>query len=225
MKNFAKAALAASLFIAAATPAAAQVNGIATSSPEASIVRSKALNAAYQQIDQQYAAQIQQVRTIRQEASALQASLDTNSDQQLSDAEINANPAVIQQIQAKEQQASQAGRPIVLAQYYVIQQIAAEYTNARNQVIQAKKIQLMLSPEALQYAPDKVNVTEDITTALDTRVPTAAITPPANFQPTREVAALHQTIQQILVAAAQQQAARAGQAAQPAPATQQPTGR
>ncbi len=224
MKNLLTPILAAGLTLAVASPAAAQVNGIATSSPEASIVRSRALTAAYQQIDQTYAAQMQQVATIRQEAAQLQATLDTNQDQQLSQAEIDANPGVIQQIQAKEQQAATVSRPIVLAQYYVIQQIAGEYTNARDEVIRSKNIQVMLSPEAIQYGPDNINVTDDITSALDVRVPTAQTTPPAGFQPTREVASLHQTIQQVIVAAAQQRAARAAQG-QPAPAAQQPTGR
>ena len=50
------------------------------------------------------AAQIGQIRTLRQEMQTLQQSLDTDSNGQLSQAELQANPGVVQQIQQKEQQ-------------------------------------------------------------------------------------------------------------------------
>ena len=103
MKIFAKTIVAASLasVAAIATPAAAQVAGIATSSPEAVIVRSQARINAYQQIDQQFASQITQLRTMRQEMQTLQQSLDTDSNGQISQAEAQANQSVVQQLQRK----------------------------------------------------------------------------------------------------------------------------
>ena len=82
---------------------------------------------------------------------------------------------------------------------------------------------------AIQWAPPAVDVTSDIVTALNTRKPTVTTAVPAGWQPSREILQLQQTVQQILVAAAQQQAAQVQQA-QPRPATQQqppaqPTGR
>lgn len=208
-----------------AAPAAAQVNGIATASPEAVIVRSAARIAAEQQIQTTYTAQIQQVRTAQQELATLQKSLDTNNDNQLSDAELQANPAVIQQIQAKEQQTAQIAQPIRMAQFYVIEQLVNDYQNAQTVVVQQKSISMILSPDAVQYAPDTVNVTDDIVAALDQRLPTVSITPPAGWQPRRETVSLHQTVQQIVGAVVQQQAAQqAAQAQQPA-ATPQPQGR
>ena len=138
MKLFTKTIAAAALAgtAAIATPAAAQVAGIATSSPEAVIVRSQARIAAYQQIDQQFAAQIGQIRTLRQEMQTLQQSLDTDSNGQLSQAELQANPGVVQQIQQKEQQLGQASQPIVLAQTYAIEQLINDYQNVRQQVVQ-----------------------------------------------------------------------------------------
>ena len=103
--KLAKAMLAGATILGAtlaAVPAAAQVNGIAISNPEAVILQSAARQAAYQQISQQYQAQLQQLSTVRQEASQLERSLDTNSDNQVSDAEIQANPTVVAQIQQKE---------------------------------------------------------------------------------------------------------------------------
>ena len=228
MKNLIKPIMAASIAAAAiagplATPAAAQVNGIATSNPTAVILRSSARAAGYTAIQTTYAAQIQQINQMNTELATLQRSLDTNGDQQLTDAEVQANPTVVQQIQAKEQQVQTASQPIALAQYYVIEQLLNDYTNARNQVIQNKSISLMISPEALQYGPDSIDVTADILAAVDARLPTVATAVPAGWQPRRETVQMHQTVQQILVAAAQQAAAR--QAQQPAAPTAAPSGR
>jgi Skp family chaperone for outer membrane proteins len=223
MKNLLKPALAASIAAAAitlpmATPASAQVNGIATSNPTAVILRSAARAAGYAAIQTTYAAQIQQINQMNTELNTLQRSLDTNGDQELTDAEIQANPTVVQQIQAKEQQVQTASQPIALAQYYVIEQLLNDYSNAQSQVVQNKSISLMISPDAIQYAPDSVDVTNDIIAVVDTRLPTVATAVPAGWQPRRETAQMHQAIQQILVVAAQQAAARRAQeqAAQPA---------
>lgn len=226
MTSFARL-LASGAMVAAASaaaPAAAQVSGIATTSPEIVIARAAARNTAYQQIGTTYAAQIQQINAARQEIATLQKSLDTNNDNQLSDAEVKAKPAVVTQIQQKEQQINTLATPITIAQAYVIDQLAREYNAARQQVITAKRIQIMLAPDAIQYAPPAVDVTSDIVAALNTRKPTVTTAVPAGWQPGREVLQLQQAVQQILVAAAQQQAA-AVQQAQPGatpPAQQQP---
>ncbi|QKG71213.1 OmpH family outer membrane protein [Erythrobacter mangrovi] len=202
-----------------AVPASAQVAGIATSSPEAVIVRSQARINAYQQIETQYAAQIQQVRTLRQEAATLQQSLDTNKDGQLSQQEVQANPTVVQQIQQKEQAIQTASQPIVLAQTYAIEQLINDYANVQQQVINQKKIQIMLTPDAIQWAPEVVNVTDDLVNVLNQRVPAVQITPPADWRPRQESLQTQQTVSQVILQVAQQQAAQ--QAAQ----QQQPTGR
>lgn len=210
-----------------AAPAAAQVAGIATSSTEGVFYRAAARTAAYQQIQTQYASQLQQITTVRNEIQTLLKSLDTNNDNQLSDQERNAKPAVLTQVQQKEQQVNTLATPISLAQAYALDQLAREYDAARQQVITAKRIQIMLAPDAIQWGPPAVDVTNDIVTALNTRRPTVPIAVPAGWQPTREIVQLQQTIQQISIAAAQQQAAAAQQqrpaaTPSPAPAQQQP---
>lgn len=221
-RTIAVATLAAAGF--ASAPAAAQVAGIATTSPEIVIARAAARNTAYQQIGTTYAAQITQIGTLRQEVQTLAKSLDTNNDNQLSDAERGAKPAVLTQIQQKEQQVNTLATPITIAQAYALDQLAREYDAARQQVVTAKRIQIMLSPDAIQWAPPAVDVTNDIVTALNTRKPTVTTAVPAGWQPSREVLQLQQSVQQILVAAAQQQAAAVQQAqpAAPQPAQQQP---
>ncbi len=218
-KSLVAAALAGSAFVAA--PAAAQVNGIATASPEAVIVRSQARINAYQQIDQTYAAQITQARTLRQEMQTLQQSLDANKDNQLTEQEVAANPGVVQQVQQKEQQLAQLSQPIVLAQTYAIEQLINDYNNARQVVLQAKNIQILLNPDAIQYAPDNINVTTDILNALNQRMPSVQTAPPAGWQPRRDSYQTQQAVQQILLGVAQQQAAQAAQQQPPA----QPSGR
>ena len=223
----AAAGLLASAVIAP-LPAAAQVAGIATTSPEIVIARSTARNTAYQQIGTTFAAPIKQIGTIRQEIAILQKSMDSNNDNQLSDAEVKAKPAVVTQIQAKEQQINTAAMPITMAQAYVLEQLAREYDAARQQVITAKRIQIMLAPDAIQWAPPAVDVTNDIVAALNTRKPTVTTVVPAGWQPTREILGLQQSVQQILVAAAQQQAAQVQQAqpgAAPAATPPKPAGR
>jgi len=223
MKFLAKTVAAAALAgtAAIATPATAQVSGIATSSPEAVIVRSQARINAYQQIDQQYAAQITQVRTLRQEMQALQQSLDTDGNGQVTQAEAQANQSAVQQFQQKEQQLAQASQPIVLAQTYAIEQLINDYQNVQQQVVQQKNIQVLLTPEAIQWAPDTVNVTNDLVAVMNQRVPSVQITPPQGWRPRQESLQTQQTVSQILLGVAQQQAAQ--QAAQQQPA--QPTGR
>ncbi len=216
---------------ATAAPAAAQVAGIATTSPEIVLARAAARGTGYQQIGTTYGAQITQIGTVRNEIQTLIRSLDTNNDNQLSDAERTAKPAVVTQIQQKEQQINTLATPITIAQAYVLDQLAREYDAARQQVVTAKRIQIMLSPDAIQWAPPAVDVTNDIVTALNTRKPTVTTAVPAGWQPSREIMQLQQTVQQILVAAAQQQAASVQQAQPGAtpPATQpqppRPTGR
>ena len=225
MKLFAKTIAAAALAgtAAIATPAAAQVSGIATSSPEAVIVRSQARINAYQQIDQQYAAQIQQVRGIQQEMVTLRNQLDTDNNGQVSQAEAQANQGVVQQIQQKEQQMAQASQPIVLAQTYAIEQLINDYANVQQQVLQQKNIQILLTPEAIQWAPEAVNVTADLVAAMNQRVPSVQITPPQGWRPRQESLSAQQTVSQVLLGVAQQQAAQ--QAAQQQQQTAQPTGR
>jgi len=72
------------------------------------------------------------------------------------------------------------------------------------------------------YAPPAINITPQVVTSLNTKVPSVQIVPPQDWQPTRNAVAVFQQIQQVLVAAQIQQQQQ--QAAQQ-PNTQAPTGR
>jgi Skp family chaperone for outer membrane proteins len=209
---------------AIAVPATAQVSGIATAETSVAIARSKALGTAYQQIGTQYAAVVQQTK--RQEINNINAQLDTNKDKELTQAEldvaIKAKNPLLTQLDEKQKEINTLQEPIILAQLYAVEQVAVKYEAAQQAVVAAKKISVILAPDAFVWAPEAVDVTSAITAELDKAIPAASITPPAGYRPSRQIGALYQQIQQLFNNAAQMQAAQAA-AAQPraaAPAAQ-----
>ncbi len=216
-------AAAAALLSAAAIamPASAQVAGIATADTSVAIARSKALGTAYQQIGTQYTAVAQQMQAKRLEINNINAQLDTNKDKELTQAEldvaIKAKSPLLAQVDAKQKEINTLQDPIIRAQLYSVEQIALRYEAAQQAVITAKKISVILTPEAFVWAPDAVDVTTAITAELDKAVPSVGITPPADWRPSRQGAALYQSIQQLFNQAAQQQAAQAAAAQSPQP--------
>lgn len=221
--NIRNTAVVAALLSAAAVPANAQVAGIATADTAVAIARSKALGTAYQQIGTQYAAAAQQMQTKRVEINNFNAQLDTNKDKELSQAEVDAavkaKSPLLAQIDAKQKEINTLQEPVIKAQLYAVEQIAVKYEAAQQAVITAKKISVILSPDAFVWAPDSVDVTTAITAELDRTVPSVPITPPATWRASRQIGALYQQIQQLFSNAAQMQAAQAAaQPAAPAPA-------
>lgn len=223
--------IAAALLVSAiAVPAAAQVNGIATADTAVAIARSKALSQAYQQIGTTFASNGQMMQAKSKEINDINAQLDVNKDKELTQAELDAaikakNP-LLTQLDAKQKEINQLQDPIVKAQLFAVELIAMKYEAAQQAVITAKKINIILSPEAFVWAPEAVDVTPLITAELDKSIPTTAITPPANWRPSRQGAALYQQIQQLFegaARAAQAQAAQAAQALPGQPAAPSPT--
>ena len=203
---------------AIAVPATAQVSGIATAETSVAIARTKALGTAYQQIGTQYAGVVQQMQTKRQEINNINVQLDTNKDKELTQAELDAavkakNP-LLTQLDEKQKEINTLQEPIILAQLYAVEQVALKYEAAQQAVITAKKINVILAPDAFVWAPEAVDVTSAITAELDKAIPAASITPPAGYRPSRQIGALYQQIQQLFNNAAQMQAAQAA-AAQP----------
>jgi len=222
----------AAAFLSAAVisaPASAQVAGIATSDTAVAVTRSKALGTAYQQIGTQFAAVAQQLQVKRVEINNLNAQLDTNKDKELTQAEldvaIKAKSPLLAQIDAKQKEMKTLQDPIVLAQLYAVEQIALKYDAAQQAVITAKKINVILAPDAFVWAPDAVDVTAAITAELDKAVPSVTITPPAGWRPSRQIGALYQQIQQLINAATQQAQAAAAAQARPATPAAQPESR
>jgi Skp family chaperone for outer membrane proteins len=229
--NIRNSAFAAALLSAAAfaAPATAQVAGIATADTAVAIARSKALGTAYQQIGTQYAASAQQMQAKRVEINNINSQLDTDKNKELTQAELDAaikakNP-LLTQVDTKQREINQLQEPIVKAQLYAVEQIAMKYEAAQQAVITAKKINMILAPDAFVWAPDAVDVTTAITAELDKSVPSVGITAPADWRPSRQGAALYQTIQQMFENAARMQAAQAAAAPSPQPGAATPTPR
>lgn len=227
-KLLALAAVPVSVLVLAAAPAQAQVAGVATANPTFAIARAKALGPAFQQIETTYKSYVDQMQAKQREIQGLLGQLDKNGDKNVDQAEMDAataakNPALAQ-VEAKEREMEGLRAPLVKAQMYVIDQLVGKYGQAQQAVVTAKKLNYILAPDAFVWAPPATDVTPAITTELDKLVPTAATTPPANWNPSQQSAAVYQQVQQLLSAAAQQQAARAQQQP-PAAAAGQPAGR
>ena len=209
--------------LAFSSTATAQVSGIATADPMIAIAKTKAFSAAYSQIGAQYKASFDQIDAHNKTLNGLRAQLDTDNNKQLTqeelDAAVKANSPVLKSIETEEKAIQQLQTPAIKAQMYAVENIFNEYSNAQQQVVSNKKIGDILSQDAFLYAPPQADVTNDITAVLDTRIPSVSTTPPANWQPQRNTVALHQQLQQLLVASARNQAAQQQQtpaAAQPA---------
>ena len=206
--------------------ASAQTAGLATAQPDAAIFSAKAFEAANTQIGTTYKAQLDQAAAAQNALNTkLRGILDANKDGQISQAEAAAaesNPTIAKQVrdaQAAAQPGIEAAQnPAIKAQAYALEQIVAKYDPALRAVVTAKKINLVLSPNAIQYAPPATDITRDIIAEIDRTTPTVSITPPANWQPQQQTVELLQQYRQIVYA----NAARRQQAGAPAPAATTP---
>lgn len=238
MNKFLKPFIMASAMIASSSAvtstAYAQVSNIGVVSPELSIANAKALNTAYQQIETQYKVQLDEMRGRETNIQNFIKQLDTNNDNDVSSAEQQANTAVVEQIRAERNTIDQLSVPIALAQMFAIQQIAAQYPTAQQQVVTEKQINMLLAPQSILYSSPSVDLnkeikslSQDVVAKLDVLVPFVNINVPQGWRPDPGTQSLHQQIQQISRQAAIQAARQAQAAQQPAPAApaQQPRGR
>lgn len=234
------AMLAAPAALVIAAPANAQAAGIAYANPTSVVAGSKAFGAANQQIATTYKAAFDQIQARRAAAqkevepiiTQLRTQFDTNKDGQLNQAEQTAlqnskSPLLDRLKTAQDNAQGEIGRlsnPAARAELFAIESILRQYEAAQLRVVNARKISVVLSPEVFMYAPDSANISQAITAEIDKVAPTVSITPPADWQPSRETLAIQQQIAQAAQmqalqqqAAAQQQRPAAAGAA-PAPA-------
>lgn len=220
-KTCASAIAAASVALLAGT-ASAQTAGIATAQADAAIFSAKAFDAANQQISTTYKAQLDQAAAAQTALNTqLRTLLDTNKDGQVSQAEAAAaeapNSAIGNQVRAAQQKAQPgieaAQGPAIKAQAYALEQIVNKYDPALRAVVAAKKISIVLAPNAIQFAPPATDITRDIIAEIDRTTPSVPIAPPANWQPQQQTVELLQQYRQLVYA----NAARRQQAGAPAP--------
>ena len=209
----------------AAAPAAAQVEGrVATADISRAIIGSTALQTAYNQIGTTYSAQIEQRTTKQQQLTALLQPFDTNGNGQLDEAELPAvqSASNFPQIQTLEQEVAALTSQVNSARIFAVEQILGQYPAALTDVTTQQQIVLVMQPETLQFAAEGADITQLITTALNTRIPSVQIVPPAEYRPSRQAANVFQDIQQTLLTAQILQQQQQQQQAQP---TQAPAGR
>lgn len=218
MTRLAKLLASAGLALGAVTaiPAQAQVEGrIATVDISRTIIGSTAFQTAYEQVNTTYQAQNEQRRAKAQERQTLLQSFDTNGDKQVNDSELAAkqNTADFTKLQTLEQEIQALNNQIDGARVYAVEQIIAQYSAALQDVTTRQQIKIVLEPGALLYAPPEADITQAVTTALNAKVPSVGVVPPAGWQPSREGVQIFQDIQQRLAIAAQLQQQQAAQQA------------
>lgn len=195
---------AVALTALAAIPAQAQVEGrMATVDIARAVLGTTAFQTAYEQVNQTYAQQNELRRTKAQERQTLLATFDTNGDKQVDDAELAAKQKSPQftQLQTLEQEIQALTNQIDAARVYAVEQVILQYAPALQEVVTKQQIKVVLDPGSLLFVVPEADVTAQITTALNAKVPSVGIVPPQGWQPTRESVQLFQEIQQRLMAA------------------------
>jgi Skp family chaperone for outer membrane proteins len=173
----------------AAVPASAQVNSIAVANLDAAVQRSTAWTTAMTQMQTTYKATLDQLNTrgaaLRNELQPLATKLETDAKAP------NANQAALQtqyntlqqRQNAAQQELARIGQPVTRARAYVEEQIVGKLDDALKAAMAKKNVNLVLRPDAALSFQQAADITGDVTTELNRLVPTASITPPANWQP------------------------------------------
>ena len=191
MKMIFKAALLAAAPLALALPVVAQAqtaDGIAVADIQGAVQKSAAFVTAMNQMKTTYAPQISTFETrskalqaeIAPLVTAFQAAQKANTPQVQLQTQYTAIQARQQSAQAELQRLS---APIARAQGYVEEQIGAKLDSALKAAMVAKKVSLVLNPQAtISYQP-VVDITDAVVAELNRTVPAVGITPPAGWQP------------------------------------------
>lgn len=204
-----------------AAPAFAQAKGVAVADVRVAAARSNAFTVASQQIEATYKAQIDQQnsrgQTLQAEVNVLIAKYNEESKKtpQNQAALQAAAKAVQDKRQAAQTELGQIGAPVELAIAYVEDQISIRMMDAVKAAMTARKIDLLLQPNAVIRREESADITDAIVVELNRILPNVSIAVPAGYQPGQ------------LVEQANQQAMNAARAAQPAaaPAGSAPTTR
>ena len=176
------AALSVSPLLSA--PAIAQAKSVALADVRVAASRSNAFTVASQQIQTTYKAQIDQQETRGQ---TLQAELNVlvakyNEEAKKTPQNQAALQAAAKAVQDKRQSASaelnKIGEPVDLAIAYVEDQISVRMNEAIRAAMTAKKVDLLLQPDAVLARDPSTDITDAVVTELNRILPNVSITPP-----------------------------------------------
>jgi Skp family chaperone for outer membrane proteins len=203
-----------------AAPAFAQAKGVGVADVRVAAARSNAFTVASQQIETTYKAQIDQQQsrgqTLQAEINVLIAKYNEESKKTpQNQATLQAAAKAVQdKRQAAQAELGQIGAPIELAIAYVEDQISVRMNEAIKAAMTAKKVDLLLNPDAVLARENNVDITDAVVTELNRILPNVSTAVPAGYQPGQLI---QQRNQQLM------DQARAAQGA-PKPATPAPAG-
>jgi Skp family chaperone for outer membrane proteins len=139
-------------------------------------------------VQTQYKAQIDAYNARSQplQAELQNTATEIRTLQQNNTAEATVNQR-IQAFQARQQaiqtELAPLAAPFERPLAYAEEQISAKLDQATRAAMNAKRVNILLRPEAVAFAMPTSNITADITQQLNALVPTASIAVPANWQP------------------------------------------
>ena len=177
-----------------AAPAQAQVGQVATADVQAAMANTKAFQAAVAQIRVTYKAQLDQAQT---RGAAIDAELQPlvtqfNTARGAAGANQQALQTQAQAIEAKQnagrEEIGRITQPAARAQQYALEQIQSHLNDAVQNVVKARNVGMIVSPQAVLLAQPTADMTAAITTELDRLVPTVSTAVPANWQPGQQQA-------------------------------------
>ena len=204
-------------------PAIAQAKAVAVADVRMAAARSNAFTVASQQIETTYKAQIDQQQsrgqTLQAEINVLIAKFNEESKKtpQNQTTLQAAAKAVQDKRQAAQAELGRIGAPVELAVAYVEDQISVRMNEAIKSAMTAKKVDLLINPEAVLARENNVDITDAVIAELNKILPNVSIAVPAGYQPGQLV---QQRNQQLMDAArAAQPAAAAAPAAGTPPTT------
>ncbi len=161
----------------------------ATADVQSALLQSSAYRTAQQQINTSYAADLQQMKT---RATALDAEIKPLVDAYnaavkqpgATSASVRPQAEALQKKRAAAQQElSRMRQRVSLAEAYAIEQIELKMGDAVRAAMKARKVDLLVSPEAVFAREPYVDITSAVATELNRLVPSVQAIPPAGYQP------------------------------------------
>lgn len=202
-------------------PAIAQAKGVAVADVRVAAARSNAFQTASKQIETTYKAQIDQQQSRGQTLQAEINVLIAKYNEEIKKTPRNetavqaAGKAVQDKQRAAQTELGQIGAPIDLAIAYVEDQISVRMNEAIKAAMTAKKVDLLVNPEAVIARENNVDITDAVVAELNRILPNVSTAVPAGYQPGQLV---QQRNQQLM------DQARAAQGTRPATPAPAPTG-
>lgn len=176
---------------AAAAPAVAPGSSpnVAVFDMERAIADSAAYKAANAQIQAAYKTQITAFQTretaLQAEVAALQTELQNlQKNPATPKATLDAKVAAYQaRGRAAQAELQRLAAPFARPDAYVQEQIQGKIDQSVRAAMTAKRVGILLKPDAVMAFLGGLDLTPDVITQLNALVPSASITPPANWQP------------------------------------------